>query len=84
MSLELGRKSPAIILPDADLDLAIAGAANAIFFNHGQSCCAGSRLMNGGPNDRDRTPSNCDIRRRGGQPSLAALYPYGNSVAGGG
>ena len=44
MSLELGGKSPAIILADADLDLAIAGAANAIFFNHGQCCCAGSRL----------------------------------------
>src|ERR1700726_3057961 len=44
VSLELGGKSPAIILPDADLDLAITGAANAIFFNHGQCCCAGSRL----------------------------------------
>jgi phenylacetaldehyde dehydrogenase len=45
VSLELGGKSPAIILPDADLDLAIAGAASAIFFNHGQCCCAGSRLF---------------------------------------
>jgi phenylacetaldehyde dehydrogenase len=45
VSLELGGKSPAIILPDADLDLATAGAANAIFFNHGQCCCAGSRLF---------------------------------------
>jgi len=44
VSLELGGKSPAIILPDADLELAIAGAASAIFFNHGQCCCAGSRL----------------------------------------
>jgi phenylacetaldehyde dehydrogenase len=44
VSLELGGKSPAIILPDADLDIAIADAANAIFFNHGQCCCAGSRL----------------------------------------
>jgi phenylacetaldehyde dehydrogenase len=44
VTLELGGKSPAIILPDADLDAAIAGAANAIFFNHGQCCCAGSRL----------------------------------------
>jgi phenylacetaldehyde dehydrogenase len=44
VSLELGGKSPAIILADADLDLAIAGAASAIFFNHGQCCCAGSRL----------------------------------------
>jgi phenylacetaldehyde dehydrogenase len=44
VSLELGGKSPAIILPDADLDLTIAGAASAIFFNHVQCCCAGSRL----------------------------------------
>jgi phenylacetaldehyde dehydrogenase len=42
VSLELGGKSPNIIFPDADLDLAIPGAANAIFFNHGQCCCAGS------------------------------------------
>jgi phenylacetaldehyde dehydrogenase len=44
VSLELGGKSPAIILPDADIEAAAAGAANAIFFNHGQCCCAGSRL----------------------------------------
>lgn len=44
VTLELGGKSPNIILKDADLDLAIPGAANAIFFNHGQCCCAGSRL----------------------------------------
>jgi len=46
VSLELGGKSPNIVFKDvADLDTAIAGAANAIFFNHGQCCCAGSRLM---------------------------------------
>lgn len=44
VSLELGGKSPNIVLKDADLDVAIAGAANAIFFNHGQCCNAGSRL----------------------------------------
>src|SRR6202522_2325789 len=44
VSLELGGKSPNIVLKDADLDVAIAGAANAIFFNHGQCCSAGSRL----------------------------------------
>jgi phenylacetaldehyde dehydrogenase len=46
VSLELGGKSPNIIFKDAgDIGAAIAGAANAIFFNHGQCCCAGSRLM---------------------------------------
>ncbi len=44
VSLELGGKSPNIVLRDADLDVAIPGAASAIFFNHGQCCCAGSRL----------------------------------------
>jgi phenylacetaldehyde dehydrogenase len=45
VSLELGGKSPNIVLDDADMDKAIAGAAGAIFFNHGQCCCAGSRLF---------------------------------------
>lgn len=44
VTLELGGKSPLIILPDADLDLAIPGAAAAIFSNAGQVCVAGSRL----------------------------------------
>jgi phenylacetaldehyde dehydrogenase len=44
VSLELGGKSPAIVFPDADIESAIPGTASAIFFNHGQCCCAGSRL----------------------------------------
>src|SRR5262249_47277987 len=44
VSLELGGKSPAIVFADANLEAAIPGTANAIFFNHGQCCCAGSRL----------------------------------------
>ncbi|HTX40514.1 MAG TPA: aldehyde dehydrogenase family protein, partial [Acidobacteriaceae bacterium] len=44
VTLELGGKSPAIVFADAKLDQAIAGTASAIFFNHGQCCCAGSRL----------------------------------------
>jgi len=44
VSLELGGKSPNIVFSDADPQAAIAGAANAIFFNHGQCCVAGSRL----------------------------------------
>jgi phenylacetaldehyde dehydrogenase len=43
-SVELGGKSPVVILEDADLEAAIPGAAWAIFGNHGQNCCAGSRL----------------------------------------
>src|SRR3954466_3278100 len=44
VSLELGGKSPNIVFKDADMKTAISGAASAIFFNHGQCCCAGSRL----------------------------------------
>lgn len=44
VTLELGGKSPVIVLPDADLETVIAGAAQAIFFNAGQVCTAGSRL----------------------------------------
>ena len=45
VSLELGGKSPTIIMDDADLETAIAGASDAIFFNMGQCCTAGSRLF---------------------------------------
>lgn len=44
LTLELGGKSPCIVLDDADLELAIPGVANSIFFNSGQVCVAGSRL----------------------------------------
>jgi acyl-CoA reductase-like NAD-dependent aldehyde dehydrogenase len=45
VTLELGGKSPNIILPDADLDAAVKGSYQAIYFNSGQACNAGSRLF---------------------------------------
>ena len=45
VTLELGGKSPNIILPDADLEAAIAGSFSGIYFNTGQACNAGSRLF---------------------------------------
>jgi phenylacetaldehyde dehydrogenase len=45
VSLELGGKSPNVVLQDADLETAIPGSAMAIFFNQGQICAAGSRLF---------------------------------------
>ncbi len=45
MTLELGGKSPNIILADADLEAAVPGAFNGIYFNSGQACNAGSRLF---------------------------------------
>ncbi len=44
VSLELGGKSPNVVLKDTDINTAIAGAANAVFFNQGEVCTAGSRL----------------------------------------
>jgi phenylacetaldehyde dehydrogenase len=44
-TLELGGKSPMVVMEDADLDIAIPGTAMGIFANHGQNCCAGSRLF---------------------------------------
>src|SRR5439155_9377298 len=45
VTLELGGKSPNIILPDADIEAAVRGSFQAIYFNSGQACNAGSRLF---------------------------------------
>lgn len=45
LGLELGGKSPYIVFDDADLDSAVEGLVDAIFFNQGEVCCAGSRLL---------------------------------------
>jgi aldehyde dehydrogenase (NAD+) len=45
LTLELGGKSPFLVFEDADLDAAVEGAGDAIWFNQGQVCCAGSRLL---------------------------------------
>ena len=45
LSLELGGKSPFIVFDDADLDSTVEGVVDAIWFNQGQVCCAGSRLL---------------------------------------
>jgi phenylacetaldehyde dehydrogenase len=47
VSLELGGKSPCVVFDDADLEAAAQGVAFGIFFNQGQTCCAGSRLLAG-------------------------------------
>ncbi len=45
LTLELGGKSPFIVFPDADLDAAVEGVVDAIWFNQGEVCCAGSRIL---------------------------------------
>ncbi|KRB01684.1 aldehyde dehydrogenase [Devosia sp. Root685] len=63
VTLELGGKSPTIILADADLDRAIPGAANAIFGNSGQVCTAGSRLLIEEPVYEEVTAGVAEIAR---------------------
>jgi phenylacetaldehyde dehydrogenase len=64
VSLELGGKSPSIVFDDADLALAAEGVAGAIFFNHGQCCCAGSRLF-AAPSVRDELVERVGAIARG-------------------
>lgn len=45
LTFELGGKSPNVVFPDADLDAAVKGARDGLFFNQGQCCCAGSRVF---------------------------------------
>ncbi|WP_347268743.1 aldehyde dehydrogenase family protein [Paracoccus sp. (in: a-proteobacteria)] len=45
LSLELGGKSPFVVLDDADLDAAVEGVVDSIWFNQGEVCCAGSRIL---------------------------------------
>ncbi|MEO6056772.1 MAG: aldehyde dehydrogenase family protein, partial [Gemmatimonadales bacterium] len=45
LSLELGGKSPFLVFPDADLDSVVEGVVDAIWFNQGEVCCAGSRIL---------------------------------------
>jgi aldehyde dehydrogenase (NAD+) len=45
LTLELGGKSPFVVMADADLDAAVEGVVDAIWFNQGEVCCAGSRLL---------------------------------------
>ena len=63
ISLELGGKSPNIILPDADMDAARSqGVMMGMFFNQGEVCCAGSRLFVDKP---DQGPVRRQARRQG-------------------
>jgi len=45
VTLELGGRLPNVVFADADMEVAIPGGANAIFFHHGQCCAAGLRLF---------------------------------------
>ena len=90
LSLELGGKSPFIVFEDADLDSAVEGVVDAIWFNQGQVCCAGSRLLvagrrrrralrqaaraHGEPASR-RSARQVDRRRRDRRAGAARAHP---------
>jgi aldehyde dehydrogenase (NAD+) len=61
LSLELGGKSPFVVFEDADLDGAVEGLVDAIWFNQGQVCCAGSRLL---VQESIETQLLCKVRAR--------------------
>jgi acyl-CoA reductase-like NAD-dependent aldehyde dehydrogenase len=73
VTLELGGKSPNIILPDADLDAAVAGAFQGIYFNSGQACNAGSRLF--APAERYEEIVSALADRTGSMPLGPGLDP---------
>ena len=90
LSLELGGKSPFIVFDDADLDSAVEGVVDAIWFNQGQVCCAGSRLLVAesvaekftrklraahGDSDRRRSPRQVDRHRRDRRAGSARAHP---------
>src|SRR2546421_9383890 len=62
VTLELGGKSPNIILPDADLDAAVKGSFQGIYFNTGQACNAGSRLFVHRRSEERRVGKECRSR----------------------
>lgn len=59
LTLELGGKSPFIVFADADLDAAVEGVVDSIWFNQGQVCCAGSRIWLPKPSRAASKPCFC-------------------------
>ena len=75
LSLELGGKSPFIVFDDADLDSAVEGLVDAIWFNQGQVCCAGSRLL-----VQERVAETLYARLRARMETLRVGHPLDKSI----
>ena len=73
LTLELGGKSPFIVFADADLDAAVEGVVDAIWFNQGQVCCAGSRILVRRGGRRPRSPPRLT---RAAWPRCASATPW--------
>src|SRR6202030_675359 len=75
LSLELGGKSPFVVFDDADLDSAVEGLVDGIWFNQGQVCCAGSRLL-----VQERVQETLIAKLRGRMPMLTVGDPLDKST----
>ncbi len=75
LSLELGGKSPFVVFDDADLDSAVEGLVDAIWFNQGQVCCAGSRLL-----VQERVAETLYARLRARMETLRVGHPLDKSI----
>jgi aldehyde dehydrogenase (NAD+) len=75
LSLELGGKSPFVVFDDADLDSAVEGLVDAIWFNQGQVCCAGSRLL-----VQERVAESLYARLRARMETLRVGNPLDKSI----
>ncbi len=75
ISLELGGKSPFVVFDDADLDSAVEGLVDAIWFNQGQVCCAGSRLL-----VQERVAETLYARLRTRMETLRVGHPLDKSI----
>jgi len=75
LSLELGGKSPFVVFDDADLDSAVEGLVDAIWFNQGQVCCAGSRLL-----VQERVAETLYTKLRARMETLRVGHPLDKSI----
>ncbi len=75
LSLELGGKSPFVVFDDADLDSAVEGLVDAIWFNQGQVCCAGSRLL-----VQERVAETLYAKLRARMETLRVGHPLDKSI----
>ena len=75
LSLELGGKSPFVVFDDADIDSAVEGLVDAIWFNQGQVCCAGSRLL-----VQERVAETLYMRLRARMETLRVGPPLDKSI----
>jgi aldehyde dehydrogenase (NAD+) len=75
ISLELGGKSPFVVFDDADIDSAVEGLVDAIWFNQGQVCCAGSRLL-----VQERVAETLYARLKARMETLRVGHPLDKSI----